>query len=65
MSAQTIVDEVLGVVITLFLASCIFSYASMRSRRHPDKYEKAADIIFLIGLGCLTLISMIIIFEVI
>ncbi len=65
MSDETIIDEALGIEIILFLASCIFSYASMRSQRHAEKYEKIADIIFLIGLGCLALISMVIIFELI
>lgn len=65
MSGETIVDEALGIEIIVFLASCIFSYASMRSRRQTDKYEKIADVIFLIGLGFLALISMVIIFEVI
>jgi hypothetical protein len=65
MSGETIIDEILGIEIILFLASSIFSYASMRSRRQTDKYEKIADIIFLIALGCLALISMVIVFELI
>ena len=65
MSGETIIDEALGIVIILFLASCIFSYASMRSQHQTEKYEKIADIIFLVGLSCLTLISMVIIFELI
>ncbi|MDD5772923.1 MAG: hypothetical protein PHX78_05590 [bacterium] len=64
-SAETIIDECLGILIALFLASCIFSYASMRSQKQSEKYEKIADIIFIIGLSSLALISIIIIFELI
>jgi uncharacterized protein YacL len=64
-SAETIVDESLGIVITLFLASCISSYMSMRSDSKSEKYENIADIIFLIGLCLLALTSIVIIFEVI
>ena len=61
-SGETILDEGLGIVIILFLASCIFSYASMRSAWETARYEKIADTIFLAGLVCLTIISLIIIF---
>jgi multisubunit Na+/H+ antiporter MnhG subunit len=40
LSAETLIDENLGVVIVLFLFSSIFSYASMRANRHSDIYEK-------------------------
>jgi hypothetical protein len=63
LSAETIIDESLGVVIVLFLFSSIFSYASMRSNRHSEIYEKIADIIFLIGLGFLTFVAMLVLFE--
>jgi hypothetical protein len=64
-STETLIDESLGIGIILFLASCILSYMSIRSRLKSEKYEKIADIIFLIGLGCLALTAMVIIFEVI
>ena len=64
-SAKTIIDEILGVVMVLFLASSIFSYASMRSRRQADFFEKVADVIFFAGLISLTLISMMIVFEIV
>lgn len=63
--AKTVIDEILGLVMIFFLASSIFSYASMRSRRRSDMYEKVADIIFFAGLISLTLISMMIVFEVV
>ena len=60
---ESIIDEGLGIEIILLLASCIFSYASMRSQRQAERYEKIADSIFLIGLICLALISIVIIFK--
>ena len=65
MSGETIIDEGLGIAIFLFLASCIFSYASMRSQEQTEKYEKIADIIFLGGLSCLSIIALVIIFKLI
>ncbi len=63
LSSETIIDESLGVVIILFLFSSIFSYASMRSSSRPEIYERLADIVFLIGLGFLTIVSMLVLFQ--
>ena len=63
--AKTVIDEILGAVMILFLASGIFSYASMRSGKRSDFYERKADIIFFVGLISLTLISMMIVFEIV
>jgi hypothetical protein len=63
LAAETIIDESLGLVIVLFLFSSIFSYASMRSHRRSETYERIADIVFLIGLGFLTLISILVVFQ--
>ena len=50
----------------LFLVSSVLSYVSMRSETKAAKYEKTADIIFLIGLFFLSLISIIlVVFEMI
>ena len=61
---ETILDESIGSLIILFLSSSILSYVSMRAKRKADVYEKIADIIFLAGLCLLTLVSLVIIFEV-
>lgn len=58
---ETIVDELLGGAIILFLISSVLSYASMRSKRKAEFYEKIADIIFLIGLFFLSIISVVIV----
>ncbi len=62
---ETFIDELLGVAVILFLVSSIFSYASIRSKAKTEYFERMADIIFLGGLVFLSLISVILIFEVI
>jgi len=61
---ETIIDETLGVLIILFLISSVLSYISMRTKKNSELYEKIADFIFLAGLCFLTLVSLVIIFEV-
>ncbi len=65
MGLETIIDEMLSVAIVLFLTSSLFSYAAIRSSGRSNFYEKIADIIFLSGLGVLSVISMVIVFEVV
>jgi hypothetical protein len=65
MADETIVDECIGFLIMLFLISSFLSYISMRARRKAELYEKIADYIFLAGLCLLTLVSLVIVFEVI
>jgi hypothetical protein len=62
---ETIIDETLGALIILFLISSVLSYISMRTKRNSELYEKIADFIFLAGLCLLTLVSLVIIFEVV
>lgn len=58
---ETIVDELLGGAIILFLISSVLSYASMRSKRKAEFYEKIADIVFLVGLFFLSVISVVLV----
>ncbi|OGW55003.1 MAG: hypothetical protein A2Y81_12805 [Nitrospirae bacterium RBG_13_43_8] len=64
-AAETFLDELLSIAIVIFLISSVFSYASMRAKVRPEFYEKAADLIFLAGLFMLTLISVVIVCEVV
>lgn len=59
-----VLDTLSGIAITLFLFSSIFSYISMRARKKAVFYERIADIIFLIGLFFITVISLMMAFEV-
>jgi hypothetical protein len=62
---ETLIDEFLSVAIVLFMASSVLSYAAVRSVKKSDLYEKIADGIFITGLILLTLISLVIVFEII
>jgi len=64
-AAETFLDELLSIAIVIFLISSVFSYASMRAKTRAESYEKVADSIFLSGLFMLTLISVVIVCEVI
>ncbi|NTU42558.1 MAG: hypothetical protein HGA78_05815 [Nitrospirales bacterium] len=61
----SLVDDLTAGAIVIFLFSSIFSYAAMRSEKKSDIYERIADGIFLAGLAFLTIISLIITFEVV
>ncbi len=65
LSHETILDELLSVVIVFFLTASLFSYFSIRSKSRSDFYEKVADTIFLMGLVFLSAISLVIAFEII
>jgi uncharacterized membrane protein len=62
---RTVIDELMAVAVVIFLIASIFSYASIRSKTRTDLYEKVADIVFLSGLGLLTLTALIIVFQII
>lgn len=47
--AATLLDEFSAIALILFLASCLFSYFSLRSQ-NGERFEKIADISFLCGL---------------
>jgi len=62
---ETIIDEMMAIGIVLFLAASILSYASIRAKKRGERYEKAADIIFLSGLCLLAITAVIIALEII
>ncbi len=62
---QTIIDKLVGVAIVIFLVASIFSYASIRALKNADLLEKIADIVFLSGLGLMTVMALIIVFEIV
>jgi hypothetical protein len=64
LGAETIIDELVAIGVVIFLVASIFSYASIRSETRSEIFEKIADIVFLVGLGLLTITSFIIVFEI-
>jgi hypothetical protein len=61
---ETIIDEMMAIGIVLFLAASILSYASIRAQKKGERYEKAADIIFLSGLCLLAVTAFIVVLEI-
>ncbi|NVO18540.1 MAG: hypothetical protein HXX13_02505 [Bacteroidetes bacterium] len=60
----TIIDELTGAAIILFMTSSILSFLSMRSsRKFEIRYENAADLIFLLGLILMFATTMMIVFN--
>jgi hypothetical protein len=63
-SEGSIIDELTSFAIIMFLTSCVFSYLSIRSSNHfIEKFEKIADIVFLLGLFLLFVITILITFN--
>lgn len=65
LGSKTVIDDIVSICIIIFLFASIFSYASMRAKNKSALYEKIADIIFMSGLGLLTIMSILLIIEVI
>jgi hypothetical protein len=63
-AAVTIIDEIDAAAILVFLTSCIFSFLSIRlGDERGRRLEKTADILFLVGLGCLSVITVLFVVE--
>ncbi len=62
---KTLIDELCLVAILQFMCSCILSYFSLRSIKHPASYERWADTIFISGLGFLCLVTIVIVLGVV
>lgn len=56
---STYIDELAVVAVFLFLGSCLFSYASIRSSKRWVLYERIADFIFVIALGFLSILTLV------
>ena len=47
---STVIDNLLAINSLFFLVSCFLSYLSMRPIPQTEKFEKYADVFFLVGL---------------
>lgn len=66
LSEATIVDEIVSVATVFFMASCIFSFLSIRlNSERGIKFERAANVIFMLGLFNLFASTMMIMLNVI
>ena len=59
-----LIDKLLAIDALVFLASAVLSFASMRSRRQGPRHERRAELLFLAGLGILTLGAVAIAFAI-
>ena len=62
---RTLLDEMTVITMGFFLAACLFSYASIRAKSRAERYEKIADALFLLGLSIMTLIAVVVAFEIV
>jgi hypothetical protein len=65
MGLETLIDELVAAAVVIFLTACLFSYASIRSSKGEDSYERIADNIFMVGLFLLTIAALVIVFEIV
>jgi hypothetical protein len=61
-SQNTLIDEITGIVAVMLAASCLFSFASIRSKKEQraNRLESVAEVLFLLSLiGILVIIVFI------
>ncbi len=56
---STLIDELALVSVLFFMGACLFSYASMRSRKRWVLYERVADSIFIGALAFLSILGLV------
>ena len=65
LDGKTLIDEFTAVAIFMFMLSSVLSFFSMRTKSEKgERYEKIADVIFLLGLFSLFIITMFITFNI-
>jgi len=62
---KTLLDEMTAFTMVLFLVSSLLSYFSIRAKTKSERYEKMADIFFLCGLTAMTVITLVVAFEIV
>ena len=65
LDGKTLIDEFTAVAIFMFMLSSVLSFLSMRRKNgKSERYEKIADVIFLLGLFSLFIITMFVTFNI-
>ncbi len=65
LTGKTLIDEFTAVAIFMFMVSSLLSFLSLKSNSEKSyRYEKIADIIFLLGLFSLFIITMFVTFNI-
>lgn len=60
-----LIDKALAIDSVMFMLSALLSFLSIRTDYNSVRLEGAAEIIFLLGLGSMTIITVIFTFEII
>ena len=60
-----LIDKALAIDSVMFMLSAFLSFLSIRTEQESGRMERWAEIIFLLGLGSMTLITVIFSFEII
>ena len=60
-----LIDKALAIDSVLFMLSSIISFLSIRAEQYSVRLEGLAEIIFLVGLGMMTFITVVVSFEII
>jgi len=63
-SWHMLIDKALAVDALIFLASAFLSFAAMRARVAGRRYERWADVVFLVGLGLLVVVALCLAFTI-
>lgn len=64
--AKTYLDELTAISVAMFMSSCVFSFMSIwRYSKGSERYEKIAEIIFMLGLFSLFATTMLLTFNII
>ena len=56
-------DEILAIDGLLFLSSAILSYFSIRHPKSAERFERLADVVFLLALAIMVIVGFIVSFE--
>ncbi len=62
--ANYLIDKALAVDSVLFMVSALLSFYSIRPGRSSANLERWAEIVFLVGLGSMTLVTVLFAFEI-
>ena len=62
---RTLIDELTGCAIVLFMGSCLLSFLALRGSRNGRRFETIADYLFLAGIILLFLTTLLFSFNII
>ena len=60
-----LIDKALAIDSIMFMISALLSFSSIRSKQSTERFERWAEMIFLLGLVSMTLITVVFSFELI